>query len=73
MGQKARLMCKKPARKYRKEPAPLSLEDIQYSQNVWRKLAEEHGPGSESQEFARNMVRILQDKIDGWKSERWKR
>jgi hypothetical protein len=63
-------MLKKPARKYRKQPVLPSREDFQCSQNVWKKLAEEHGPGSASQEFALNMVRILQEKIDRWKSER---
>jgi hypothetical protein len=69
-GRKSARMLKKPAREYRKEPKHLPQEDYQCSLQVWKKLAEEHGAGSASQEFALNMVRILQEKIDGWKSER---
>ena len=63
-------MLKKPARKYRKQPKHLPREDYQCSLQVWKKLAEEHGLGSESREFALNLVRILQDKIDKWRPER---
>ena len=69
-GRKSARMLKKPAREYRKEPKHLPQEDYQCSLQVWKKLAEEHGPGSESGEFALNLVRILQDKIDKWKPER---
>jgi hypothetical protein len=70
MGQEEYRMPGIPTRKYRKQPKHLPREDYQCSLQVWKKLAEEHGPGSESGEFALNLVRILQDKIDKWKPER---